>query len=218
MRAKVSTGKRITAIIISSVILLALVIFIIVKMSALTKDLLNNDNITGSVDCVAVKCFEDDDISKTVSSYAPDIIISDEIAGKIEKNKSEFCIVNLRYNFVNNTGMEISDFSMEISPVENSKIKLYVYSPLKLEDKSDNIFTFSQSIVMKKAHLDSKYFTDKLPLNFEANLGFSFSYKMLGQTGKKSLKFTTVKREEEIDEYELLFENEEKSDASDGDE
>lgn len=217
MRAKVSTGKRITAIIISSVILLALVIFIIVKMSALTKDLLNNDNITGSVDCVAVKVF-DDDISKTISSFSPDIIISDEFSAEIEKNKSEFCIVNLKYNFANNTGRNISDFSMEISPVENSKIKLYAYSPLKLEDKSDNIFTFSQSVVMKKAHLDSKYFTDKLPLNFEANLGFSFSYKMTGQSSEKVLKFTTVKREEEIDEYELLFENEEKSDASDGDE
>ena len=40
---------------------------------------------------------------------------------------------------------------------------------------------------------------------------------MSGQTGEKALKFTTVKREEEIDEYELLFENEEKSDVSDGD-
>ncbi len=217
MRAKVSTRKRLIAIIIASVILLASVIFIIVKMSALTKDLLNNDNITGSVDCVAVKTF-DDDISKTISLFAPDIIISKEIAAEIEKNKSEFCIVDLRYNFVNNTGKDISDFSMEISPVENSKIKLYAYSPLKLEDKSDNIFIFSQSIVMKKSHLDSKYFTDELPLNFEANLGYVFSYKMSGQTGEKALKFTTVKREEEIDEYELLFENEEKSDASDGDE
>ena len=89
MRAKVSTSKRLTAIIIASVIFLALVIFIIVKMSALTKDLLNNDNITGSVDCVAVKTF-DDDISKTISLFAPDIIISKEIAGEIEKNKSEF--------------------------------------------------------------------------------------------------------------------------------
>ncbi|MBQ6894687.1 MAG: hypothetical protein IJN40_04245 [Clostridia bacterium] len=217
MRAKVSTRKRLIAIIIASVILLALLIFIIVKMSALTKDILNNDNITGSVDCVAVKTF-DDDISKTISLFAPDIIISKEIAGEIEKNKSEFCIVNLRYNFINNTGKDISDFSMEISPVENSKIKLYAYSPLKLEDKSDNIFIFSQSIVMKKSHLDSKYFTDELPLNFEANLRYVFSYKMAGQTGEKALKFTTVKREEEIDEYELLFENEEKSDASDGDE
>ena len=67
---------------------------------------------------------------------------------------------------------------------------------------------------MKKSHLDSKYFTDELPLNFEANLGYVFSYKMSGQSGEKMLKFTTVKREEEIDEYELLFENEEKKERA----
>lgn len=214
MRTRVSRKKRIAIITVASVVLLISLIFIMVKMSTLTRNLLNNDNIRANVDCVAAVTFDNGDVGDIFKTSAPDIEISQELLQKISENKSNFCIVNLKYNFLNNTGKKIGDFTMDISPVENTKSELYAYSPLKLESQKDNSFIFVQSLVIKKDQLDQKYFNEALPLGFEANFKYTFFYTMEGQAGVKTLNFTTVKREEEIDEYELLFENETKSDAS----
>lgn len=183
-------------------------------MSSLTRDYLNNDNILANVDCVKITLFnENKDIKEIFKHEASDIELTQELFESVKSEKDDLCIVNLNYHFFNDTGKEINNFSMNIVPVENTKSKIYAYSPLKQETKDGNNFVFSQSIVMNKKHLDEKYFTSQLPLGFEANLRYTFSYKMSGQSGVKTLKFTTVKREEEIDEYELLFEEENKSDA-----
>ena len=217
MRTKVSGKKRLTIIIVSLIVLLISLIFIIWKMSTLTRDLLNNDNIRANVECISVAVFDDGEARDIFKTFAPGIELSEELLQIVNKNKTDLCIVNLKYNFLNGTGKEITDFTMDISPIENAVDKLYAYSPLALELKDENSFIFTQSIVMKKSHLDQKYFNEVLPLGFEANFKYTFSYIMEGQAGIKSIKFTTVKREEEIDEYELLFENESKSDAaSDG--
>ena len=214
MRTKVSKKKRLITVVIASILLLVSIIFIAWKMSSLTRDFLNNDNIRANVDCVRVTSFDDKDIKETIEAQAPDIELTQELFEIVSSKKEELCIVNLEYLFFNGTEKEISDFSMKIAPVENGGSEIYAYSPLKHKSKEENNFVFTQSIVINKKSLDEKYFTSPLPLGFEANLRYTFSYTMSGQAGVKSLKFTTVKREEEIDEYELLFEEENKSDAN----
>ena len=214
MRTKVSKKNRLITVVIASILLLVSIIFIAWKMSSLTRDFLNNDNIRANVDCVGVTSFDDKDIKETIEAQAPDIELTQELFEIVSSKKEELCIVNLEYLFFNGTEKEISDFSMKIAPVENGGSEIYAYSPLNHKSKEENNFVFTQSIVINKKSLDEKYFTSPLPLGFEANLRYTFSYTMSGQAGVKSLKFTTVKREEEIDEYELLFEEENKSDAN----
>ncbi len=214
MRTKVSGKKRLITVVIASIILLASIIFIAWKMSSLTRDFLNNDNIRANVDCVGIIAFDDDkDVKEIIKTKAHGVEFDEALIEEFTKSRSELCIVKLEYKFVNNTDKEIDNFSMDIAPVENSTSEIYAYSPLKLLNKVENTFVFGQSIITNKKHLDEKYFNSELPLGFEANLRYTFSYTMSGQAGVKSLKFTTVKREEEIDEYELLFEEENKSDA-----
>ena len=216
MRTRVSGRNRFIIIVISAIVLLISIALIMWKMSSLTRDVLNNDNIRANVDCVSIAVFDEGEATEIFKTSAPDIELSKELMQKVNENKDDLCIVNLKYNFFNGTGKKIGDFAMDIVPIEKSVSELYAYSPLKMESQNENNFVFTQSIVMKKSHLDQKYFAEDLPLGFEADFRYTFSYTMQGWAGVKNLKFTTVKREEEIDEYELLFENESQSDAKSG--
>ena len=215
MRTRVSGKKRLITVIISSIICLAMIIYIIVKMSSLTRNLLNNDDIRANVDCVSIAAFSDASVFEVLKENAPHIELSEEALKETEKNKDKLCVVNLRYSFYNNTGKEISDFSMSVNSIKGKSGRIYAFSPIRQETRNNKAYTFTQSIVAQKKDVDEKYFTSALPLGFEANYSYEFSYSKEGQSGKKLLKFTTVRREEEVDEYEKLFEKQSESDGED---
>ncbi len=198
MRSRVSDKKRNIIVVVSVVFCILVIALIVWKMNSLTRNTLNNDDIRANVDCTSVFLLnEGTDINLISNSAASEINLSDEIISAITSPKKDVCLVNLRYSFYNNTGKEINDFSMNVTPIKEKSGKIYYYTDLVPETADDNLFTYTQSILADKKAIMDKYFTDALPAKFEADFKYDLSYIMKGQLGVKTLSFTTVIREEE---------------------
>ena len=87
MRTKVSGKKKLITVVIASIILLASIIFIAWKMSSLTRNFLNNDNIGANVDCVGIIAFDDDnDVKEIIKTKAPGVEVDETLIEEINKN------------------------------------------------------------------------------------------------------------------------------------
>lgn len=198
MRSRVSDKKRNIIVIVSIVICVLIVGFIVWKMNSLTRNTLNNDDIRANVDCISAYSLSDGSQTEQIlNSDGLDFSIPGDVISDIDFLKKRVCLVNLKYSFYNNTGKEISDFSMKIIPIKEKNGLIYFYSDLIPETADGDLFTFTQTIIADKKTILDKYFTESLPLSFEAEYKYELSYNMKGQIGRKTLSFTTVKREEE---------------------
>lgn len=194
MRSRVSDKKRNIIVIVSVVLCILFVAFIVWKMNSLTRNTLNNDDIRANVDCTSVLLISGEtDINLISNSAGVPVATLSEIVS----SGKEVCIVNLMYSFYNNTGKELDDFSMTVSPIKEKNGKVYYFNDLASETTDGNFSTYTQSIIADKKAISDKYFTDALPAKFEADFKYELSYVMKGQLGVKTLSFTTVKREEE---------------------
>lgn len=193
MRAQVSDRKRKKIILVSIILFVIAVAAIIVKVNSLTRNVLNNDNISANVKCIEAYLLSSGEIDqiKQTGKYG-NVGFSKDILDSVKPEDGEICVLKFEFLINNREQSRITDVAMNLQPDEKAVGKVYGCSDMELVSENGGVMTFNQIVVMDRVDVYDNYFTDELPLDFEGPFKYELSYAMEGQYGRKTMMFTAA--------------------------